>query len=115
MHGENRSPSLGSGTCRSGEDGARPEKGGMAGPAGRKMNRSPCRDLTRQRRKSQWCNRMWCQSIWKENDVLALEVDGMVLRVILVMIPLSTILVMTLVELNVALETEVCLSYLHNN
>ncbi|KAJ1171966.1 hypothetical protein NDU88_003823 [Pleurodeles waltl] len=53
MRGENRSPSLGSHSRRSGEDDTRLEKVGAAGRAARKMDRDPCCDPTRWRRSSQ--------------------------------------------------------------
>ncbi|KAJ1165970.1 hypothetical protein NDU88_006387 [Pleurodeles waltl] len=55
MHGENRSPSLGS--RPSGEDSARLGKGGVAGPAARTIDRGPHRDPTRRRRKSRQRNK----------------------------------------------------------
>ncbi|KAJ1217323.1 hypothetical protein NDU88_004917 [Pleurodeles waltl] len=43
MRAENRSPVPRSRPCRSDEDNARPEKGGVVGPAAREMVCGPCR------------------------------------------------------------------------
>ncbi|KAJ1091469.1 hypothetical protein NDU88_004593 [Pleurodeles waltl] len=56
MHSENRSPTPGPHPRLSGEDDARPEKGGMVGPTARKMDRGPHRDPTRPRCRDARCN-----------------------------------------------------------
>ncbi|KAJ1140287.1 hypothetical protein NDU88_006644 [Pleurodeles waltl] len=51
MCGENRSPIPGFRPRCSGKDDVRTEKGGTAGTAAREMDRGPCCDPTRQRRR----------------------------------------------------------------
>ncbi|KAJ1140402.1 hypothetical protein NDU88_006755 [Pleurodeles waltl] len=57
MRGENRSPTPGSHPCCSSKDDVRRKKGATAGPAVRKMDRGPCRDLTRPRHWDAQCNK----------------------------------------------------------